>query len=123
MEAIKKQFILPVQPQVAPRLPVVYPWENTTLYNLCVQLYELAHKTGYEGTLEEFKAHFGEYLNSDGSLIHFDEYTGEYTVTPLPTVEQILRTSNKLLVRDIVIDPIPYAEVSNDAGGTTVIIG
>lgn len=123
MDMVTKQFILPVQPTAEPKMPIIYPWENTNLYNLCMQLYELAHNTGYTDTFEEFKTHFGEYLNSDGSLINYDIYTGQYEVTALPEVEQILRTEKKILLSDIVVKPIPYYEVSNDAGGITVSIG
>ena len=123
MEAITQQFILPVTPTVEPRMKVIYPWESTKLFNLCQDLYTLAAKTGYNGTFDEFRTAFGTYLQSDGSLIDYDVYTGEYNITALPNVEQILRTRNKLVTHDIIIDPIPYAEVSNAAGGTTVIIG
>lgn len=123
MEALTKRFVIPVTPSTKPKLPVVYPWEQTNLFILCQQLYELATATGYTNTFEEFKTHFGAYLDSDGSLIKYDLYTGSYEVTALPEVEQILRTKNKLMVRDIVIAPIPYAEVSNNAGGITVSIG
>lgn len=123
MEAITRQFILPVMPKAEPSLPVIYPWENTNLFVLCQQLYELASKTGYLGTFEEFKEHFGAYLESGDSVIDYDVYTGQYEVTPLPAVEQILRTRNKVLKHDIVINPIPYYEVSNEAGGITVSIG
>lgn len=123
MEAITKQFILPTQPSVAAKALTVYPWERTNLFILCQQLYQLAAKTGYLGTFEEFKEHFGAYLNTDGSLIDYDVYTGEYEVAALPNVEQILRTKNKLVTHDIVIEPIPYYETSNDAGGYTVVIG
>ena len=123
MDAITNRYILPAQPQVAAKLPVVYPWEQTNLYVLCQQLYELASNTGYTGTFDEFKEHFGEYLNSDGSLINYDIYTGQYEVTALPEVEQILRTEKKILLADIVVKPIPYYEVSNEAGGITVSIG
>lgn len=124
MKAITKQFVLPPPPQPPkPKIPVVYPWESTNLYNLCVQLYDLARKTGYNDTFDEFKAHFGAYLNSADSIIKVDEYTGQYSVTPLPNVEQILRTENKRLTEDVVVEPIPYYETSNDAGGYTVIIG
>ena len=123
MDAITRQFVLPVQPSVAAQLPVVYPWEQTNLFVLCQQLYELASKTGYKGDFEEFKLHFGEYLNSDGSLINYDIYTGQYEVTALPEVEQILRTEKKILLADIVVKPIPYYEVATDAGGITVSIG
>lgn len=123
MEAITRQFILPVTPKAEPSLPVIYPWETTSLFVLCQQLYELASKTGYTGTFEEFKTHFGDYLNSDGSLINYNIYTGQYEITALPEVEQILRTEKKILLSDIVIKPIPYYEVSNEAGGITVSIG
>lgn len=123
MDAITRQFVLPIQPQVRPHLPVVYPWESTNLYNLCQQLYELARNTGYTDTFEVFKTHFGAYLQNDDIVIDFDAYQGQYTVTPLPNVEQILRTEHKLLAKDVVVEPIPYSEVSNAFGGTTVIIG
>ena len=102
---------------------MIYPWETTNLYNLCMQLYTLAKNTGYTDTFDEFKAHFGAYLESGDSIINVNEYTGQYNITPLPNVEQILRTDNKILKHDIVIEPIPYYETSNEAGGYTVIIG
>ena len=123
MEAIKQQFILPVTPQQTAVKSSVYPWERTNLFVLCQQLYSLAAKTGYLGTFEEFKAHFGEYLESGESIIDYDTYTGQYEVTPLPNVASILRTHNKVLKHDVVIQPIPYYETTNEAGGYTVIIG
>jgi len=90
---------------------------------ICQELFELAHNTGYHGTFEEFKEHFGEYLESGTIIINPDEYLGQYQVTPLAFLEQILRTNNKLLKQDIIIEPIPYYETSNNAGGYTVIIG
>ena len=124
MNTITKQFVLPTMPKpTKTEMPIIYPWETTNLYNLCMQLYELACNTGYEDTFEEFKSHFGAYLESGSSVINVDEYTGQYTVTPLPNLEQILRTNNKILKHDIVIQPIPYAAVSNNAGGKTVTIG
>lgn len=123
MEAITKQFILPIMPQQPAVIPSIYPWESTNLLILCQQLYQRATKTGYSGTFEEFKEHFGEYIESGDSIIDYDAYTGQYEVTPLPNVEQILRTRNKVLKHDVVIQPIPYYETTNDAGGYTVIIG
>ena len=124
MEAVTRQFVLPMRPQVTPpKMPMVYPWESTNLYTLCMQLYELARNTGYTESFEEFKSNFGAYLESGDSIIDLDTYTGQYTVTPLPRVEQILRTDNKILKHDIVIEPIPYYETSNNAGGYTVYIG
>lgn len=50
-------------------------------------------------------------------------YDGEYTVTPLADGEQTLLTKGKYNARDITVEKIPYYEVSNDEGGTTINIG
>lgn len=49
-------------------------------------------------------------------------YGGEYQVGPNATEDQILITANTRLTDNIVINKIPYYEVSNNAGGTTVSI-
>ena len=49
-------------------------------------------------------------------------YDGEYVVTPSVN-EQVLNTAKKNLNEDIKVKNIPYFEVSNNAGGTTVTIG
>ena len=123
MDAITKRFVIPIQPKATTKMPVVYPWENTNFYYLCIQLYDLARNSGYTETFEEFKAHFGAYLESGDTIIRTDEYTGQYTVTPLPNLEQILRTDNKVMRHDVTVEPIPFFKTSNDAGGYTVTIG
>lgn len=123
MDAITRQFILPISPQINATAPCIYPWEQTNLFNLCQQLYELAARTGFHGTFDDFKTYFGSYLENDDIVIDYNVYDGQYILTPLPSVDQILRTKNKLLTEDIIIEPIPYAEVSNNAGGKTVTIG
>ena len=50
------------------------------------------------------------------------EYKGSYEVTPSVN-EQTLSTAKKVMREDVKIKEIPYAEVSNTSGGTTVIIG
>lgn len=50
------------------------------------------------------------------------EYEGEYEVTP-QFVPQTLPTAEKILMKDVTIEEIPYAEVSNNSGGITAIIG
>lgn len=117
------RFKIPLLPQQPPHLKMIYPWEDTNLISVCKRLYDTAINTGYTGTFEEFKEHFGEYLESGVSVIDVDEYTGNYEVSPLPTVDQILRTAGKVLSHDIVIKPIPYHEVDNASGGRTVTIG
>lgn len=49
-------------------------------------------------------------------------YNGEYSVTPAVT-GQTLETAQTYLDADITIKKIPYAETSNNSGGTTVFIG
>ena len=49
-------------------------------------------------------------------------YKGEYEVVPT-TGFQLLPTSECYLEEDILIHPIPYAEVSNPSGGYTATIG
>lgn len=50
-------------------------------------------------------------------------YDGEFVVTPSADNDQTLLTSGKYNASDITVEKIPYAEVSNPAGGVTVIIG
>ena len=124
MEAITARFIIPPTP-VAAEKRCIYPWEHTELMVLCKRLYEFAVQTGYVGTLDEFKVGFGAYLEANQIITadDFEKYTGQYEIIPLPLMQQILQTTNKVLTDDITIAPIPYAVVSNTAGGKTVTIG
>lgn len=49
-------------------------------------------------------------------------YKGEYKITP-KTESQTLATAQKKMSDNLVVKAIPYYEVSNTAGGTTVTIG
>ena len=52
----------------------------------------------------------------------FPFYQGEYTVKP--TFEaQVLPTVETTMKENLVVEAIPYREIENEAGGTTVIIG
>lgn len=48
-------------------------------------------------------------------------YRGEYTVTPKVS-GQVVPTKGKLLLDDMTINPIPFFNVSNTTGGSTVYI-
>ena len=52
-----------------------------------------------------------------------DIYDGETVVIPAAFRQQVLNTQNKLVLDDITVMEIPYTEVSNLSGGTTVSIG
>lgn len=116
--AVTRQFILPIDP-IQAHVKTVYPWEEDYFNLFYGTLYNHAVETGYTGTLEGFKDSIGRFLST--TLI--TEYEGEYYVTPLPNIDQILRTSAKVLVDDIIVNKIPYYETSNSAGGYTVTIG
>lgn len=62
-----------------------------------------------EGSLE---------IGSGGRL---PNYEGSYSVIP-KTYEQTLETKNKSMIDDLVVEEIPYSEVSNPSGGKTVNI-
>lgn len=49
-------------------------------------------------------------------------YEGEYTVTP-DFSTQVLPTAHKRMMDDVTVHAIPYYEVTNPEGGTTVYIG
>ena len=51
-----------------------------------------------------------------------DNYEGDYEVTPKVSA-QILETGQKFMAEDVTIHKIPFHEVSNLNGGTTITIG
>lgn len=159
----------PPFPQNKATLKRIYPWDEYDLTLVIQWLYAQAQKTGFVGTLEDFKLRYGAYVEAqDPQDMHelIENYQGTYHITPLVSIEQVLKTKNKVLNQDIIIDPIPetainlhqtyngrynvipmadvaqqlrtkdkvleeniviekipYTEVSNTAGGNTVIIG
>lgn len=50
-------------------------------------------------------------------------YTGDYTVTPKVAEETVLQTKGRKMIKDVTVRKIPQYEVSNQAGGETLIIG
>ena len=61
-------------------------------------------------------------IDSGGGGAELPPYTGKYEVQPRLT-EQILKTKNKSMLDDVTVFQIPFKEVSNPEGGTTVTIG
>ena len=50
-------------------------------------------------------------------------YDGVYTIIPSAIADKVLPTAEKLMENDLTVKKIPYSEVSNNVGGTTVTIG
>ena len=55
--------------------------------------------------------------------IELPTFNGEYEVTPSASNEVTLLTSQTFVDANIKVNKIPYAEVSNNVGGSTVTIG
>ncbi len=75
-----------------------------------------------ENEQKVYNAGYNKGLSEGGGGGSGPEYTGTYTVTPT-TSSQTLNTANRLLKDDVKIEAIPYSAVSNNTGGTTIIIG
>lgn len=100
---------LPPDPQNA-ALKRIYPWDEYNKTMVMQWLYAQAKATGFTGTLEDFKQRYGAYVEAaDPQDIHdlIENYTGTYHITPLVSIEQVLKTKNKVLNDNIIIDPIP----------------
>ena len=61
----------------------------------------------------------------DVSLINVvgEKYEGDYDVTPSTSKDKMLATRNLVMTKDVTVRKIPQFEVSNTAGGKTLIIG
>ena len=53
----------------------------------------------------------------------YAKYTGEYEVTPKMNEETVLDTAHKVLSDNVTVREVPMFEVTNEAGGNTLIIG
>jgi hypothetical protein len=50
-------------------------------------------------------------------------YEGAYEVVPKADEAQTLQTAQKYMTRNVNVHKIPYYEIDNPAGGTTIYIG
>ena len=66
------------------------------------------------------KLSFDNFVINDTPI--WSEDFEEYNIMPSANEDLILSTTNKKMVNNIIIHKIPYNEVSNSAGGTTVSI-
>ncbi len=57
------------------------------------------------------------------TLTELPKYDGTYEVTPQTNTPVTLNTAEKYLSEDVTVKKIPYYEVDNESGGTTVYIG
>lgn len=67
---------------------------------------------------QSIDADFGEVQSVD---IGSEVYKGDYVVTP-KVDGQTIPTKGKVLIKDMTVNPIPFFDVSNTSGGSTVYI-
>lgn len=65
----------------------------------------------------------GQLWTLPGGSSDAELYDGLYIVTPRAADETTLETSGKLMVDDVTVKQIPYYEMDNTSGGTTIYIG
>ena len=80
----------------------------------------LSGQSDLTGTLSGESELIGEL--SIPATIAPDKYDGPYEVVPAVDF-QLLPTMEKLMEDDVIVHPVPYAEVSNIYGGYTATIG
>lgn len=73
------------------------------------------------GTLEVSEEEVVELEVSEGTC-ETSTYHGEYTIVP-KVYETELKTKNKFMSDNILVEKIPYSSVDNLAGGQTLTIG
>lgn len=72
----------------------------------------------FSETGESIAADFGEIQSVN---IGAEVYEGDYVVTP-KVDGQTIPTKGKVLIKDMTVKAIPYFDVSNTSGGSTVYI-
>lgn len=70
--------------------------------------------------VEEIEITVSDGIGGEGGKLPY--YKGDYQVTPKVT-DVVLPTKNKSMSDDVTVFQIPYKEVDNPQGGTTVTIG
>lgn len=74
-----------------------------------------------EKTTQSFETDFGQ-ISTVTEYVGGECYEGDYVVTPKVDA-QSLPTKEKVMLEDMTVKAIPYAEVTNVSNGKTVTIG
>ena len=91
--------------------------------NIKVKFSEIDRKfvPGFSEIDGKFTPNFGE-IQTITEFIGGEKYYGDYTVTP-KVESQTMPTKGKVMEEDVTIKSIPFFNVSNTSGGSTVYIG
>lgn len=106
---------LPPTPYQHAVLKKIYPWDEYNIELVMTWLYAQAKRTGFSGTLEDFKLRYGLYVESTDPMEpenFLENYTGTYHIIPLAGIAQTLQTKNKVLNKNIIVEAIPEDLIS-----------
>lgn len=78
-------------------------------------------KVKFQESVQRFSVRFGE-IHTVTEFVGGEPYDGKYTVTPKVDA-QTMPTKYKVMTDDVTIKSIPFFNVSNNSGGSTVYIG
>lgn len=79
-----------------------------------------ALKTKFGKSKQQFATNLGE-LHHVTKVIGGEVYGGDYIVTP-KVDSQTMPTQGKVMMEDVTVKAIPYFDVTNNSGGSTVYI-
>ncbi len=79
-------------------------------------------KASFEESKANFAPPFKEMQVITQTAGDLQYYEGEYKITPSAHDETVMRTAKKLMKTDVTVQKIPYYDVDNMAGGSTVYI-
>lgn len=87
-------------------------------FSMSAQRFEPIFNSGGQAIPVEFQD-----LHTVTTAPDVEIYDGAYVVTPKADVAQTLPTAQRYLLQDVNVKKIPYYEVDNAAGGSTIYIG
>lgn len=79
---------------------------------------ETSFEIRFEETVKDVNAEFDEL---QFVTIGNEPYTGEYEITPKVS-KQIVPTKGKVMQNDLTVNSVPFFDVGNTSGGSTVYI-
>lgn len=81
--------------------------------------------SGKLAAIESFSGSLSDPGQLQGSLStgpsYYKKYDGDYEVIPKAYRDQILETTDKLMVRNVLVYKVPYEETHNESGTTVYI--
>lgn len=80
-------------------------------------------KVEFNESTQRVPVKFGQIHTVTDTPENVEIYDGNYEVIPKAEEGQTLQTAQKYMTQNVSVHKIPYYEIDNAAGGTTVYIG